>query len=163
MILLRRLTALFVALLLFQSIWEGGGAACLSEHAAGAARGEPGGMPVMAMRGRADAKATTASVHAAMMPMEHAARAHAMGVLDDAGNARASSPTGPAETLPSHCPDSGMPAHCAAMIACSAAAASEAAGPLLATEGHLASERVVAPDARPHSRDTAPDVPPPRA
>lgn len=70
----------------------------------------------------------------------------------------------PAETeQTSHCPDSGMPADCAAMRTCSAAPASLAAAPLLTTDGRRVSERVVAPDAFPRSLDVVPDVPPPRA
>ena len=160
MSLLRRFTALLVTLLLIQANWQESGAACVTGHAAShheAAHDQAASSTALPTGG-------AVAAHAAM---GHEAMAHDGTLLrrapDNGGNARASSPTGTGETLPSHCPDSGMPPDCAAMVACSAADVSTAVGPLLAPEGLVASERVIAPDARPHSRHTAPDVPPPRA
>lgn len=163
--LLRRFTALLVTLLLIQANWQESGAACVIGHAAShheVARHEAASTTDLRTGGAVaahEAKANETKAHAAMAHDGPRLR----WALGDAESTRASSPTGPEETLPSHCPDSGMPPDCAAMMACSSAAVATAAGPLLATEGIVASERVIAPDARPHSRHTAPDVPPPRA
>lgn len=158
---LRRLTGLFVALLLFQANWQESGAACVTGHAT--SHHEAGRSTSLSAGGGA------ATAHGAMAGevIASEAMAHDGPLLrrasDDAGSAWGASSTGPEQTPPSHCPDSGIPAGCAAMMACSNAAVSNVVGPLLATEGRQATERVAAPDARPLSRDSAPDVPPPRA
>lgn len=158
--LLRRFTALLVTLLLFQANWQESGVACVTGH-------EPShhvrdGVPVPSTGGAVVAHAAMTRTATADGATEHDA-SRLLRAPNDAGDALASSLAGTKETLPSHCPDSGMPADCAAMMACSAAAASTSAGSLLTIEGLVASERVVASDARPHSRHTVPDVPPPRA
>ena len=155
MLVLRRLTALLAALLLFQADWQGSGAACLAGHAA--SHGGSNGVPA-ATGAEAGAQAAPAMAHDGMIVVASTHRAP-----NEARAVPASPSTGGEETAPSHCPDSGMPADCAAMTACSAAAVSTAACPLLATDGRQVGERVSEPDARPHSRVAAPDVPPPRA
>jgi hypothetical protein len=155
-LVLRRLTALLAALLLFQADWQGSGAACLVGHAA--SHGGSNGVPAAATGAEAGAQAAPAMAHDGMIVVASTHRAP-----NEARAVPASPSTGGEETAPSHCPDSGMPADCAAMMACSAAAVSTAAGPLLATDGRQVGERVSEPDARPHSRVAAPDVPPPRA
>lgn len=164
MSILRRLTALLVALLLAQANWQESGAACLAVHAA--SHDGPGAAAAMTARAEAGVQVASASAghgttHDGMTTMPPAPK--------ELGEVSAVAPptqTGNGEQMPTHCPDSAVPAvpaGCAAMTACSAAAVSPIAGALLATEGDPPGERVAEPDIRPESRDAAPDVPPPRA
>lgn len=95
---------------------------------------------------------------------EHAAMMHdGSELLDDARILQASSSIGQEESQPSHGSSPGVPAHCAAMTACFAAAVTTTTESLLPIEGLPAVVQVVMLDTRPHSRDVAPDIPPPRA
>ena len=147
----RRLTALLVALLLSQSIWERSGAACMTAH--GMVVGEVGTMPTMsesAMPG-----------HVPAAPQVDSGASHEDVMAGTAGTAR---PSADEEApAPSHCPDFGLPPVCATMAACSAVAVSPVTGLLLASEGRQTGERLPEPVTRPLSLAPAPDVPPPRA
>jgi hypothetical protein len=150
---LRRLTALLTALLLlFQADWQGSGAACLAGHAA--SHGGSKTVPAMA----AGVQTAPAMEHDGMMGMALAHRAPG-----EASAVAVPSSTGGDETVPAHCPGSGISAACAAMMTCSAAATQTSAAPLLAIDAWRVGERAAESDARPRSRDAAPDVPPPRA
>lgn len=145
---LRRVVALMLALLLFQANWQGSEAACVTGHdrmhAVSGARAS--GADAFADGGHAGM--TMAGAH------------HASGD----GSAKPGSPSpGSDGTMPSRCPDFGVPASCAAMVACSAVALSPVTGLLLASEGPHADARLVEPEGRPLSLAAVPDVPPPRA
>ena len=155
MLVLRRLTALFAALLVFQADWRGSGAACLSGHVA--SHGGSAGIPAVT-GAEGSAQAAPAMAHDGMIVVASTQRA-----LDRARAVPASPSTAGDAAVPARCPDSGLPADCAAMTVCSAAAVLTAAASLLATDGWQGGERGSEPDARPHSRVAAPDVPPPRA
>lgn len=144
---LRRFTALLIAVLLFQANWQESGMVCMSEYST--------------LHHQA---AGSVALSASGAVTEQAAMMHDGSELPhDARSLQASSSIGQEESLPSHGSSPGVPAHCAAMTACFAAAVTTTTEPLLPIEGLRTIVQVVAPDIRLHSLDVAPDIPPPRA
>ncbi len=155
-LVLRRLTALVTTLLLFQADWQGSGAACLVGHAS--SHGGSNAVPAMAAVAQSGVQTAAGMTHDGMvMTPAHRARNEARAIPG------ASPSTESTESVPSHCPDSGIPSGCAAAMACSAVAMSIATAPSLATDAWQAGGEMSESDTRPHSRADAPDVPPPRA
>lgn len=131
--------------------------ACMATH--GMAAGEAGMMPVMPGHAHGAAQVAPTASHGRMMANETGAG----GTCSEQQAAHPRTSTDDEAPVPSHCPDFGMPASCATMVACSAVAVSPVTSLLLATEGLQMGERLVEPVTRPLSLAPAPDVPPPRA
>ncbi len=161
MIVLRRFTALILAVLLLQGTWQSGGAECLSGHSTGMENGASGKMAGMAMPEHAHGTPTSAPAQGRMAinaSITHAAHATGSDLPGTVNGEHRSLPS------PPDCPASRMPVGCASMIACATTAVIFAAvTPHLGAERHEDGRGLPEPPTSLHSLVVAPDVPPPRA